>query len=65
MMKDEKGKVQIFRIFQKQTSKNKQMKELYLWWNFICTLYLLVCQMGVTLGDSELCHFVCDMSCKC
>ena len=34
---------------------------LYLWWN-LCTLFLLACQVRVTLGDSDLCCCVCVMS---
>ena len=42
---------------------------MYLWW--FCTLYLHACQMRVTIGDSGLCCFLCDIfwalitSCLC
>ena len=34
---------------------------IYLWWS-LCTLYILVCQVRVTIGDSGLCCCVCVTS---
>ena len=32
------------------------MQRMYLWWS-LCTLYLLACQVRVTVGDSGLCFW--------
>ena len=40
----------------KQYQTNQCLRK-YLWWNK-CTLYLLACQVRVTVGDSGLCHCV-------
>ena len=37
---------------------------MYLWWS-LCTLYLLACQVRVTVGDSVLCRCVCVTSFEC
>ena len=34
--------------------QSRLMKRMYLWWN-LCTLYLLACQVRVTVDDSGLC----------
>ena len=39
----------------------KRCTGLYLWWS-LYTLYLLACQMRVTIGDSGLCCSVCVSS---
>ena len=41
-------------------TKQKTMK-MYVWWS-LCTLYLIACQVEVTVGDSGLCCCVCVTS---
>ena len=41
--------------------KKTSMLRMYLWWS-LYTLYLLACQMRVTVDDSGLCCCVCVMS---
>ena len=40
----------------------KQYLRTHLWWSLICTLYLHVCQVRVTVGDSGLCCCTCVTS---
>ena len=40
------------------------MMAMYLWWS-LCTLYLLACQVRVTVGDSDLFCYDCVMSFQC
>ena len=45
------SKLNVILTYQIQFKSNSRM---YLWWN-LCTLYLHVCQVGVSVGDSGLC----------
>ena len=40
---------------------SRYILNMYLWWS-LYTLYLLACQVRVTVGDSSLCYSVCVMS---
>ena len=41
------------------TFQTSAKHRLYFWWS-LCTLYLLACQVRVTVGDSGLCCCTCD-----